>query len=125
MGAGSWTQSILPSWISNFGLADFGSGDHGRSAFGRNSQGHAGGLGTKSQHEISLRRYRIRTRLFRYLSASLLALTAFGQTSLVNGALEGSVIDASGARIPGVEVRLRETSTQRIRRCHPPPSGLS
>ena len=39
----------------------------------------------------------------------------WAQTSLVSGALEGSVSDSSGGRIPGARVRAREVETHLAR----------
>jgi hypothetical protein len=44
-----------------------------------------------------------------------LASNAWAQTSLVSGALDGSVSDSSGGRIPGVEVTVRDTATHLTR----------
>src|SRR5216684_1875573 len=46
-----------------------------------------------------------------------LALPSFGwaQTSLVSAALDGSVSDSSGGRIPGVAVIVRDTATHLTR----------
>lgn len=44
-----------------------------------------------------------------------LASRAWAQTSLVSGALDGSVSDSSGGRIPGVAVTVRETATHLTR----------
>src|SRR5437879_4051105 len=51
------------------------------------------------------------------LTVLCLALTsaAWAQTSLVSGALDGSVSDASGGRIPGAVVTAQYTATQRTR----------
>src|SRR5689334_2224339 len=43
------------------------------------------------------------------------AVAVWSQSSAVSGALEGSVTDSSGGRIPGVSVKLREISTNRAR----------
>ena len=48
--------------------------------------------------------------LFAWLTAS-----TWAQTSLVSGALDGSVSDSSGGRIPGVEVTVRDTATHLTR----------
>jgi outer membrane receptor for ferrienterochelin and colicin len=45
----------------------------------------------------------------------LLGVTAFAQTSLVSSALEGTVADSSGGRVPDVTVRIRETGTNQVR----------
>jgi outer membrane receptor protein involved in Fe transport len=45
------------------------------------------------------------------LLAAALSLTAAAQTSLVSGALAGSVSDTAGGRIPGATVRIREVNT--------------
>ena len=45
----------------------------------------------------------------------LLAYSALAQTSLVGGALAGAVSDATGGRIPGVIVAVRETGTHQAR----------
>jgi hypothetical protein len=45
-----------------------------------------------------------------------LASNAWAQTSLVSGALDGSVSDSSGGRIPGVTVTVRDTATHLIRK---------
>jgi len=44
-----------------------------------------------------------------------LASDAWAQTSLVSGALDGSVSDSSGGLIPGVAVAVRDTATNRTR----------
>jgi hypothetical protein len=44
-----------------------------------------------------------------------LASVSWAQTSLVSGALEGSVGDSSGGRIPGATVTVRDTATNRMR----------
>ena len=44
-----------------------------------------------------------------------LTSSASAQTSLVSGALDGSVSDSSGGRIPGVAVTVRDTATHRTR----------
>jgi len=45
----------------------------------------------------------------------LLSSGAWAQTSLVSGALDGSVSDSSGGRIPGVAVTVRDTATNLTR----------
>jgi hypothetical protein len=45
----------------------------------------------------------------------LLASCAVAQTSSVSGALEGSVADTTGGRIPGVRVTVRDPATRRAR----------
>ena len=45
----------------------------------------------------------------------LVISTAWAQSSLVTGAMEGAVTDPSGARIPGASVTLRDVSTQQTR----------
>ncbi len=45
-----------------------------------------------------------------------LASSAWAQTSLVSGALDGSVVDSSGGRIPGVAVTVRDTATHLTRK---------
>ena len=47
--------------------------------------------------------------------ALLLASSALAQTSLVGGALAGSVSDSTGGRIPGVTVTVRETAAHQVR----------
>jgi hypothetical protein len=54
----------------------------------------------------------------------LLNSAAMGQSSLVGGAIGGSVSDSSGGRIPGVSVALRETSTHRTREVSTDGDGL-
>src|SRR5712691_6187943 len=44
-----------------------------------------------------------------------LSSNAWAQTSLVSGALDGSVGDPSGGRIPGAAVTVRDTATNRMR----------
>jgi carboxypeptidase family protein/TonB-dependent receptor-like protein len=44
-----------------------------------------------------------------------LASASWAQTSLVSGALDGSVGDSSGGRIPGATVTVRDTATNRMR----------
>src|SRR5260370_16743203 len=44
-----------------------------------------------------------------------LASNAWPQTSLVSGAVDGSVSDSSGGRIPGVAVTVRDTATHLTR----------
>ena len=51
----------------------------------------------------------------RVVLALLLASSAPAQTSLVGGALTGTVSDSTGGRIPGVVVTVRETGTHRGR----------
>src|ERR1700720_4966327 len=43
------------------------------------------------------------------------ASACWAQTSLVSGALDGSVGDSSGGRIPGATVIVRDTATNRMR----------
>jgi hypothetical protein len=45
----------------------------------------------------------------------LVGFDAWAQTSLVSGALDGSVSDSSGGCIPGVAVAVRDTATNRTR----------
>src|SRR5713101_6062007 len=52
-----------------------------------------------------------------------LASNAWPQTSLVSGALDGSVSDSSGGRIPGAKVTVREIATNRIRAISTDPEG--
>ena len=49
------------------------------------------------------------------LSCVWLASTAWAQTSLVSGALDGSVSDSTGGCIPGVAVTARDTATNLTR----------
>src|SRR6516165_7516901 len=51
----------------------------------------------------------------RIIVAGFLASTAWAQTSLVGGALEGAVSDSTGGRIPGATVTAREVSTHQSR----------
>jgi hypothetical protein len=44
-----------------------------------------------------------------------LASACWAQSSLVSGALDGSVGDSSGGRIPGATVTVRDTATNRMR----------
>ena len=44
-----------------------------------------------------------------------LASSAWAQSSLVSGGLDGSVVDSSGGRIPGAAVTVRDTATNRMR----------
>jgi len=53
-----------------------------------------------------------------------LAFSAWAQTSLVTGALDGSVNDSSGGRIPGVAVTVRETATHRTREASTDAEGV-
>jgi hypothetical protein len=46
---------------------------------------------------------------------ALFAITATAQTSLVSGALEGTVADTSGGRVPEATIRIREMGTHWIR----------
>ena len=50
-----------------------------------------------------------------FLLCAWLASSAWAQTSLVSGALDGSVSDSTGGRIPGVAVKVRETATHLTR----------
>jgi hypothetical protein len=45
----------------------------------------------------------------------MLASTAWAQSSLVGGALEGAVADSTRARIPGASVTARDVSTHQAR----------
>jgi hypothetical protein len=45
----------------------------------------------------------------------LFAVTATAQTSLVSGALEGTVADTSGGRVSEATIRIRETATHQVR----------
>src|SRR5215471_14821354 len=45
----------------------------------------------------------------------MLASTAWAQSSLVGGALEGAITDSTGARIPGATVTARDVSTHQAR----------
>src|SRR5437899_7416540 len=58
---------------------------------------------------------RVRTRHRTLLLWVWLASSAWSQTSLVSGALDGSVSDSGGGRIPGVAVTVRDTATHLIR----------
>ncbi|MGA9625803.1 MAG: carboxypeptidase-like regulatory domain-containing protein, partial [Bryobacteraceae bacterium] len=49
------------------------------------------------------------------LCCLFLASFALAQTSLVSGALAGSVSDSTGGRIPGATVTVRETATHQAR----------
>src|SRR6516162_6887245 len=51
----------------------------------------------------------------RIIVAGFLASTAWAQSSLVGGALEGAVSDPTGGRIPGATVTAREVSTHQSR----------
>src|SRR5436305_6554451 len=55
------------------------------------------------------------TKRWSVLLALFGAAAAFGQTSLVSGALEGTVADSSGGRVPEASIRIRETSTHQVR----------
>jgi hypothetical protein len=52
-----------------------------------------------------------------------LAASCWAQTSLVSGALDGSVSDTSGGRIPGVSVTVRDIATNRMREASTNPEG--
>jgi len=54
-------------------------------------------------------------RQARVLIFLMLAVTAAAQTSAVNGGIEGTIADPSGARIPGATVVAREISTHLTR----------
>jgi len=54
----------------------------------------------------------------------LFVAAATSQTSRVGATLEGIATDATGARIPGVEVRLRETETHQTRSVFADPEGF-
>ena|SRR5450759_4715608 len=58
---------------------------------------------------------RVRTRHRTLLLWVWLASSAWAQTSLVSGALDGSVSDSGGGRIPGVAVTVRDTATHLTR----------
>ncbi len=58
---------------------------------------------------------RVKFRHSTLLLCVWLASRAWAQTSLVSGALDGSVSDSSGGRIPGVAVTVRETATHLTR----------
>ena len=58
---------------------------------------------------------RVRTRHRTLLLWVWLASSAWAQTSLVSGALDGSVRDSGGGRIPGVAVTVRDTATHLTR----------
>jgi hypothetical protein len=45
----------------------------------------------------------------------VVVVTSAGQTSKTSGTLEGTISDASGARIPGVKVTLRQVETNQTR----------
>jgi hypothetical protein len=51
----------------------------------------------------------------RLLVVAMAASTAWAQSSLVGGGLEGAVTDSTGARIPGASVTAREVSTHQSR----------
>ena len=52
-----------------------------------------------------------------------LACASWAQTSLVSGALDGTVSDTSGGRIPGVAVIVRDLATNRMREVSTNPEG--
>ncbi len=64
---------------------------------------------------IRLNTLRYRTFLVGLLLGLLWPCILHGQASPVSAALEGSVSDSSGARIPGARVNLREVSTHQTR----------
>ena len=45
------------------------------------------------------------------LSVLLIALPLFAQSQATTGVIEGTVVDASGAPVPGVTVTIRNTAT--------------
>jgi hypothetical protein len=45
------------------------------------------------------------------LSVLLIALPLFGQSQATTGVIEGTVVDASGAAVPGVTVTIRNIAT--------------
>jgi hypothetical protein len=59
--------------------------------------------------------FRFRSGLFKVMIGLMSAASVWAQTSLVNSALEGSVGDSSGGRIPGVTIMLREAATHQTR----------
>ncbi len=50
-----------------------------------------------------------------FLTLFLFAGSAVGQTSRVGGALEGTVSDSNGGRVPDATVQVRDTATQQHR----------
>src|SRR3954454_21005809 len=49
--------------------------------------------------------------LFVFLTLSLLPILAFAQSQATTGVIEGTVVDSSGAVLPGVTVSIRNTAT--------------
>jgi hypothetical protein len=45
----------------------------------------------------------------------ILGSSAWAQSSLVGGALEGAVTDSTGARVPGASVTARDVATRQAR----------
>src|SRR5260370_33263425 len=59
--------------------------------------------------------FRFRSVLFSVMIGLMPAACGWAQTSLVNSALEGSVSDSGGGRIPGVTVMVRAVATHQAR----------
>src|SRR3954471_20179507 len=61
--------------------------------------------------------------LFVFLTLSLLPILALAQSQATTGVIEGTVIDATGAVLPGVTVTLRNTATNHTQVQVTDPSG--
>src|ERR1700674_1000590 len=59
--------------------------------------------------------FRFRSLFFNVMIGLMSAVSVWSQTSLVNSALEGSVSDSSGGRIPGVPIMIRDVATNHTR----------
>jgi hypothetical protein len=57
----------------------------------------------------------MRRLLLSLLAVLAIASPAFGQSQAINGTIEGTVVDASGAVLPGVTVTLTNTDTGAVR----------